>query len=287
VLAIGGTTRLVQRLLNSGLRKMIRYRLEKLLQFLADGVYASIPQSPPTKSALLNCKIVSHRGEHDNKTVKENTLTAFDRVLDQGIWGIELDIHWTRDLQPVVIHDLDCRRVFGSTVEVNKVTLEELRTKVPEIPSLDQIIQRYGKKIHLMVEIKTELFSDLEYQQARLKELFSCLEPGIDFHILALAAELFELVSFLPGQTLLPVAEFNISAISENALQNDYAGICGQYLLISENTIRKHSRRKQKIGTGFARSRFCFYRELNRGVEWIFTNHALKLHSMQQELLKR
>ena len=266
---------------------MIRYHLEKLLQFLADGVYASIPRPRPAKSALLNSKIVSHRGEHNNKTVRENTLAAFDRVLDQGVWGIELDIRWTKDLQPVVVHDLDCRRVFGSTLEVNKVTLGELQLQIPEIPSLDQIIQRYGKKIHLMVEIKAALFSDPHYQQARLKELFSSLEPGIDFHILALASDLFELVSFLPGGALLPVAEFNIRALSEKALQNNYAGISGHYLLISENTIRKHGRRKQKTGTGFVRSRFSFYRELNRGVEWIFTNHALKLGSIQQELLSQ
>ena len=266
---------------------MIRYRLKKMLQLLADGVYASIPRPRPTKSALLNCGIVSHRGEHDNKTVKENTLAAFDRVLDQGIWGIELDIHWTRDLHPVVIHDPDCWRVFSSTLDVSKETLEELQTKVPAIPSLEQVIQRYGKKIHLMVEIKAVPFSDPQYQQARLKELFSCLEPGVDFHILALASEFFELVSFLPGRALLPVAEFNVRAFSENTLQNDYAGICGQYLLISENTIRKHSRCNQKTGTGFVRSRFCFYHELNRGVEWIFTNHALKLHGIQQELLRR
>jgi len=264
---------------------MIRYHLEKLLQFLVDGVYASIPRSRPPTSALRNCKIVSHRGEHDNKAVKENTITAFDRVLDRGIWGIEFDIHWTSDLQPVVLHDFDCRRVFGLALEVNRVTLSELQSAIPEIPSLDQIVQRYGKKIHLMVEIKEEIFPDPQYQQARLKKLFSSLEPGTDFHILALSADLFELVDFLPGRALLLVAGFNISAISEKAVKENYAGISGQYLLISENTIRKHGRRNQKTGTGFAGSRFCFYRELNRGVEWIFTNHALKLHKIQQEIL--
>jgi len=83
----------------------IRYHFDKLLQLLVDGVFAGIPQPKPTISDLRNCKIVSHRGEHDNKIVKENTLAAFDRVLHQGIWGIELDIRWTKDLQPVVIHD--------------------------------------------------------------------------------------------------------------------------------------------------------------------------------------
>ncbi len=265
----------------------IRYHFESLLQLLADTVFAVIPRPEPAVSTLLNCKIVSHRGEHDNKSVKENTLAAFDRVLNQGIWGIELDIRWTKDLHPVVIHDPDCRRVFASALKVNAVNLDELQSRVPDIPSLDQIIQRYGKKIHLMIEIKEKKLIDPEYQQARLKTLLSSLVPGDDFHILALSPDIFELVDFLPGRALLPVAEYNIHQLSKKALGDNYAGISGQYLLISGNTIRKHGRNDQKTGTGFVRSRYCFYRELNRGVEWIFTNHALKLHSFQQELLNQ
>jgi len=265
----------------------IRYHLDNLLQLLADTVLAVIPRPEPAVSTLVNCKIVSHRGEHDNKSVKENTLAAFDRVLNQGIWGIELDIRWTKDLHPVVIHDPDCRRVFSSALKVNAVNLDELQSSIPDIPSLDQIIQRYGKKIHLMIEIKEEKLIDPEYQQVRLKALFSSLVPGADFHILALSTDIFELVDFLPGRALLPVAEYNFREISKKALGNNYAGISGQYLLISGNTIRKHGRNNQKTGTGFVRSRNCFYRELNRGVEWIFTNHALKLHSIQQELLNQ
>ena len=264
----------------------IRYHFTNLLQFLADGVYASIPRLRPAKLALLNCKIVSHRGEHDNRAIKENTLAAFDSVLDKGVWGIELDIRWTRDLHPVVIHDQDCRRVFGSALEVNKVTLGELQSALPDIPSLEQVIQRYGSKIHLMIELKAELFPDPERQQARLEKLFSGLEPGIDFHILALTSDLFRLVSFLPNRALMLSAEFNMSAMSKVALRNNYAGISGQYLLFGMNIIRKHNERNQKTGSGFVRSRFCLYRELNRGVEWIFTNHALKLHNIWQELLK-
>lgn len=271
---------------HSELLMVTRRHLEGLLQLAVDAVFAVIPQPRPQKSALLNCKIVSHRGEHDNKSVKENTLAAFDRVLEQGIWGIEFDIHWTRDLQPVVIHDFDCWRVFGSTTEISQVTLDELQKSNAEIPSLEQVIQRYGKKIHLMAEIKQEMFPDPQLQRERLKLLFSSLEPGVDYHILALDPVLFELVSFLPGPALLTVAEFNIDEISEITLAKNYAGLSGHYLLISNSRIRKHDDRNQKTGTGFARSRFCLYRELNRGVDWIFTNHALKLHRIQQELLK-
>jgi len=187
----------------------------------------------------------------------------------------------------VVIHDPDCRRVFGSALKINRVTLDDLQAKIPEIPSLDQIIQRYGKKIHLMIEIKKQEPVDTAYQQARLKALFSSLDPATDFHILALTADIFGLVDFLPGRALLPVAEYNVHPLSELALAESYAGISGQYLLVSRNTIQKHGRRNQKTGTGFVGSRNCFYRELNRGVEWIFTNHAIKLRSFQQKLLSQ
>jgi len=265
----------------------IRYHLEILLQLLADTVFAVIPRPAPAASTLVNCKIVSHRGEHDNKSIKENTLAAFDRVLNQGIWGIELDIRWTKDLHPVVIHDPDCRRIFASALKVNAVNLDELQSSIPDIPSLDQVIQRYGRKIHLMVEIKEERLIDPEFQQARLEALFSPLEAGVDFHILALDPDIFELVKFLPGRALLPVAQHNVRELSKKALVQNYAGISGQYLLVSENTIRKHRRNNQKTGTGFTCSRYCFYRELNRGVEWIFTNHALKLRGIQQDILNQ
>ena len=206
--------------------------------------------------------------------------------MEQGIWGIELDIRWTIDLHPVVIHDSDCRRVFAEAIDVEQVALKELQSAVPEIPSLEQIIQRYGKKIHLMIEIKKVRFFDPPLQKARLKTIFSSLEAGTDFHILALDTNLFQLVDFLPNSALLPIAEFNIRQFSETALQYNYAGVCGQYLVISKARILNHQRFNQKTGTGFARSRFCFYRELNRGVEWIFTNHASRLRKIQQQLLE-
>jgi glycerophosphoryl diester phosphodiesterase len=216
----------------------------------------------------------------------ENTLIAFDRVVDSGAWGIEFDIRWTSDLKPVVIHDADCQRVFGKSLVINRVTLDQLQTEVPEIPSLEQVIRRYAGKVHLMVELKEGGFSNHPSQRECLKNLFSTLIPAVDFHILALSQHIFELVDFLPDNALLPVAEFNISKFSARALQNNYAGISGQYLLVTNKMIQKHNQFNQKTGTGFVCSRYCFYRELNRGVEWIFTNHALRIHAIRNKLLQ-
>ena len=261
-------------------------RVDNLLQILADFLYAGIPRPRPSLSSLQNCKIVSHRGEHDNRSVRENTLAAFDRVVESGAWGIEFDIRWTSDLKPVVIHDTDCERVFGKSLVINSVTLDQLQTEVPEIPSLEQVIHRYAGKVHLMVELKEDQFSNHPSQRECLKNLFSKLSPVLDFHILALSQRIFSLVDFLPGNALLPVAEFNIGEFSDKALQNNYAGISGQYLLVTNKLIQRHNQLNQKTGTGFVCSRYCFYRELNRGVEWIFTNHALKIHAIRNKLLQ-
>ena len=261
-------------------------QIETLLQKMADILYAGIPRPRPCLSSLQNCKIVSHRGEHDNKFVMENTIAAFDRVVEKGVWGIEFDVRWTSDLQPVVIHDPDCQRVFGQSLKVNRVTLEELQAAVPEIPSLQQVVQKYAKKAHLMVELKEAAFTDPASQSEGLRKLFSILTPVDDFHILALSQQLFKLVDFLPAGALLPVAAYNTGDFSKKALQNNYAGISGQYLLITKNLIHQHGQLNQKAGTGFVCSRNCFYRELNRDVEWIFTNHALKMYEIRQELLQ-
>ena len=51
--------------------------LETRLMQVCDLVFAVIPQQTPTLEKLGQCKIISHRGQHDNQEIFENTLTAF------------------------------------------------------------------------------------------------------------------------------------------------------------------------------------------------------------------
>ncbi len=87
-------------------------RLEPVFHRVVDFFYHYLPQPFPGPERLRRCKIVSHRGQHDTPGVRENTLAAFETARACGVWGIELDIRWTRDLVPVVTHDPDLRRVF-------------------------------------------------------------------------------------------------------------------------------------------------------------------------------
>ena len=261
--------------------------MKLVAQQLADTWFLLLPRRRPSLQVIQNCKIISHRGEHDNRQVRENTMAAFSRVAAVGGWGIEFDVRWTRDLQPVVIHDSSTARVFSIDLEVAAMDLQELRQQVPEIPTLEEIVTRFGGNTHLMVELKSDQLGAVAGRADRLREIFAGLTAGEDYHFLALQIDLFELVEFAGDQACLPVAELNLGTFSREVLSRDLAGVCGQYLLLNQALIRRHHHQGQKLGTGFIASRFCLYRELNRGVDWIFTNHALKLGAIRQELLKR
>lgn len=67
----------------------------------SDFLSERLPQPEPSFKKIMNARLISRRGIDDNRKVFENILPAFDRVKASGIWGIEIDIQWTRDLQPV------------------------------------------------------------------------------------------------------------------------------------------------------------------------------------------
>ena len=254
--------------------------VENGFHILADGFFARWPQPRPSPERLRGCKLIAHRGVHDNRRVLENTLAAFDRAVQNRLWGIEFDVRWTRDLQPVVIHDRDCRRVWGRDTIVAQTTLVQLRSQLPGIPTLAETVERYGRRLHLMVEIKSEPYPNPPVQRRVLKALLAPLTPARDFHFLSLDVGMFQGLDFVSPHTCLPIAQLNPGRLSRVTIDRKYGGLTGHYLIIGHGLVSRHLRRGQQVGTGFIASRKCLYRELNRGVDWIFSNQAEQLQHM-------
>ena len=157
---------------------------------------ATIPRRIPDRSALQRCKIISHRGEHDNVRVMENTLQAFECARNVGVWGIEGDIRWTSDLVPVICHDPSPAAGFRPIHTLRELSFSELRSTVPLIPSLEEVIHKFGGNTHLMLEIKEEDWPEPDRQRAVIRELLSQLQPAVDYHFLALDPALFARAGF-------------------------------------------------------------------------------------------
>jgi glycerophosphoryl diester phosphodiesterase len=265
----------------------VKAAIEKRFHRIVDDLYARWPQPRPSTEQLRQAKIVCHRGEHLDGNLRENTLAAFDSAVESGVWGIEFDIRWTRDLQPVVCHDANLQRVFGFTLEIGDTSLAELRSACPLVPSLEEVIQRYGKRVHLMAEIKEEVYPDPLRQNRILHGIFQALRPQTDFHILSLSSRMFGLIDFVPKTACLPVAQLNLSRLSRSAAQDRMAGVAGHYLFVTSKTIRRHHVLGQQVATGYIGSQNCLFREINRGVDWIFSNRGAGIQAILNDCLRQ
>ena len=259
--------------------------LDRFFLDAVDAVYALPPARRPTREQLATCRIISHRGERDNRRVFENTCAAFDPLRGSGVYGIEFDVRWTKDLVPVVFHDADLKRLFSDSARIVDLSWNELHQRRPEIPDLLGFVRRFEVEFHLMVELKDEPYPDPALQNRRLIEaLGPALERG-RCHVMSLKPEMFGWLPGIPSAGTLGVARLNTGAISDEALASNRGGMAAQYLALTDAQVRRHHARNQRVGSGFPRSRSVLYREIRRGVDYVFSNQALQMELWRREAL--
>lgn len=100
----------------------------------------------------------AHRGLHRKPVVPENSMAAFERAVQEG-FGIELDIHLTRDGKLAVIHDSSLKRTCGVDLHIEDVTLEDakmyfLEQSQQRIPELSEVLDLVAGRVPLIVELK-------------------------------------------------------------------------------------------------------------------------------------
>lgn len=253
----------------------------KLIQHLIDLLFRVIPQSPLTPDQIKSLKIVAHRGCHDTGLV-ENTLPAFVWCRDHNIWGIEFDIQFTGDNIPVVHHDPHCGRVFQQPqLIISQISFDTLRDKIPAIPSLEEVVQKIGKEIHFMIELKSVLS---EEQNQILKKLLGSLEPKVDYHILSLKKEYFDSINFVKYDCYLPVAELNVNEFAKYAINNKCDGLAGHYLMITPSLIMKLSQFDLQTGVGYIISKNSLIREIHKNHTWLFTDRITSVKKWVDEM---
>lgn len=124
-------------------------------------VYLFLIKTAPVKRAEIEKygKRFAHRGLWDTDA-PENSLAAFAKAVDAG-YGIEFDIHKTRDGQVVVFHDDTLVRMCGVQGKIEDKTLDELRGlrllgTEQGIPTLQEMLDLVGGRVPLLVELKGE-----------------------------------------------------------------------------------------------------------------------------------
>jgi glycerophosphoryl diester phosphodiesterase len=106
---------------------------------------------------------IAHRGASGH--YPENTLMAFNQAITMGADMVELDVHLTKDGEPVVIHDETLERTTNGKGKVLYHTLQELKKLdagawyKPEfmgecIPTLEEVLESVKGRARINIEIK-------------------------------------------------------------------------------------------------------------------------------------
>jgi glycerophosphoryl diester phosphodiesterase len=99
---------------------------------------------------------IGHRGAKGY--APENTLLSFQKAIEMGIDGIELDVHLSADGEIMVIHDATIDRTTNGQGIVNSLSLRELKSfqieKEHEIPTLIEVFNLVNKRCLINIELK-------------------------------------------------------------------------------------------------------------------------------------
>jgi glycerophosphoryl diester phosphodiesterase len=99
---------------------------------------------------------IGHRGAKGY--APENTLLSFQKAIEMGVDGIELDVHLSADGEIMVIHDATIDRTTNGQGIVNSLSLRELKSfrieKEHEIPTLIEVLNLVNKRCIINIELK-------------------------------------------------------------------------------------------------------------------------------------
>src|SRR5262249_38701844 len=110
-----------------------------------------------------SCIAIAHRGA--STYAPENTEAAFNLALQMGAQHLEFDVQMSGDGHLVIIHDENLNRTTNGNGAVSAHTLAQLQMldagawfdaqfAGARIPTLDELLEHYGRRAHLHVEIK-------------------------------------------------------------------------------------------------------------------------------------
>ena len=100
--------------------------------------------------------LLIHRGII-NKQYKENLLKSFKQSFKKG-YGVETDIHATKDHEFICFHDFTLNRIFKKKISVKNMKYSQIKkistqNKKP-IPLLKDLLKTSKNKYSLFIEIK-------------------------------------------------------------------------------------------------------------------------------------
>jgi len=155
-----------------------------------------------------------HRGIV-NKLFKENLLNSFKQSFKKG-YGIETDIHATKDNEFICFHDFTLKRILKKNLSVKNLNyskIKEISTKLGKpIPLLKDLLKASNNKHALFIEIKPffskSLLKKLIIETSRYKKcVFISFKHENIFNLLNIKKDTKVGLSFYPPASVKKIIE--------------------------------------------------------------------------------
>lgn len=118
---------------------------------------------------------IAHRGL--SEAFPENSLDAFAAALEHTSI-LEVDIRATSDGVLVCTHDGDLQRCFADPRKVGQVSWAELSTIAPDVPALDDVLERFGSRAGWFLDCKVSRPRVIEELERLLEQHSISLDSG-------------------------------------------------------------------------------------------------------------
>ena len=115
-------------------------------------------RNKPDFTSLKN-RFYAHRGYYSkDQTIPENSLPGFARAVENK-FGVELDVHLTKDGRLAVLHDENLKRMCGININLSELTSDELKNyklagTENTIPLFADVLKVIDKKVPMIIEVK-------------------------------------------------------------------------------------------------------------------------------------
>ena len=159
-----------------------------------------------------------HRGIV-NKKYKENLLNSFKQSFKKG-FGIETDIHATKDNKFVCYHDFTLTRIFKKKQSIKNLNYQQLKKlslkQNKPIPLLQDLLKISKNKFYLFIEIKpkfsTKLLKKLINETSKYSKcVFISFKHQNIFNLLKLNKKTKVGLSFSPPTTVKSIVKKSIN----------------------------------------------------------------------------
>lgn len=115
---------------------------------------------------------IAHRGTVVNENFVEYQPEGIEEAFNRSYAGVEIDIWMTTDNHLVVHHDRDLKQFFGVDVNIDELTLEEVKSYTSlhgdfNVLTLDEYLDLIPEDAILMLDLKSRNRSEIFYAKIR------------------------------------------------------------------------------------------------------------------------